>query len=318
MKQDGKEKSSKPWTPPAFSKVGKGTIDLLKDDFPDSWKLEVETAAEHGLSFVTIGERKKKEDKKTKTSTEVVYAAFKPKFKQDAYGLEFKGTLDNESLFKSELTVADLLFPGLKATLKGEAGKTQTFNATFDFSHEHATVSASGDWKASGELFLGLALLVGHQGFSAGGQIGTLKTSAKNFGLDSITAMLNYKAETFDLSAAWKNELKEDDEKKLETANTLQAKLLFSPNKESSFATDFEFDLNKRGDIVKATKIKFGGTHKIDTNTTARARFDTEGKLGLSLSKQLNDCVNATIGTEINTYAITGDHKLGLVLKLKV
>jgi hypothetical protein len=308
------------YTPPPFSRIGKGAVDLLKNDFPDTYKVEVETASEKGLSFVSLGERKK-----TKDGKDVVYASFQPKFKVDKYGLEFKGTLDNESLFKSEFTVNDLLLPGLKTTLKAEAGKAQVINAAFDYSHEYFTLGTSVDWKGVGDLAFGFSLVTGHQGFSAGVQTAYFAQreadSKKEVGFDSVVGGFNYKATSHDISLFLKRETKEegkDAEKKAVTAHSVQAKLHYTPNKETSLATEFELDPAQISDLIKATKIKFGGTHKVDADTTLRGRFDTDGKLGLSVSKQLNSHLNVTLGTEINTAALSGEHKFGFKLGLKV
>ncbi|CAG9333757.1 unnamed protein product [Blepharisma stoltei] len=66
------------------------------------------------------------------------------------------------------------------------------------------------------------------------------------------------------------------------------------------------------------TSIEFGGDYKYSDDTLLKAKLNTEGKLGLALSKQLSKSLRFSLGSEIDTKEIAAnrfhDYKLGFRL----
>lgn len=314
--------AAKKSTIPLFSTFGKGSKDLLTKGFPSTYKVEVTTAAENGVSFVTSAERKKR-DEKVPDSVEFILGTFQEKYKLPSRGLEFTGTIDTDNALKGELSLDDLL-PGLKTILKGTGGSAQEVEGAFEYKHEFGTCTSSLLWNAKGsKVVLGASATVGRQGFSAGLETKyQLNTSGKGGNLEFVTAAVNYKGSALDVTAFAKSEApKKDTTSSTDSgakprALTLGASVLYSANKDTTLATTVDYDLQKPAH--DAVKVKFGGSHNLDADTTGKARFDTEGKLALSVARQLNPHVKATLGTELNTFDLHGNqHKFGFLFELK-
>ncbi|CAG9324835.1 unnamed protein product [Blepharisma stoltei] len=66
------------------------------------------------------------------------------------------------------------------------------------------------------------------------------------------------------------------------------------------------------------TSIEFGGDYKYDENTLLKGKLNTDGKLGLAMSRQLNKAMTFTVGSEIDTKEVAAnrfhDYKLGFRL----
>jgi len=282
---------------------------LLTKGFPTSYKVEVTTQAENGVNFVTSFERKEKKD-----GGEELVGTLQPKYKLASHGLEFTGTIDTGNTFKGELTLDNLFFPGLKSITKGQTGASQEVEAIWEYKHEYGTCTSSFLWKNDGKVYLGASATAGRQALTFGLEskfrVDTAGTSGT---LDAVTAALNYKAQSHDISASLKSEAPKTSGARL---LTLSSSVLYTAGKEATLATTVDYDLQKAP--AEAIKVKFGGSYNLDADTTGKARFDTEGKLALSVARQLNPHFKATLGTELNTFDLQSNkHKFGFAFELK-
>lgn len=81
--------------------------------------------------------------------------------------------------------------------------------------------------------------------------------------------------------------------------------------------SSLDYDTSKAG--AEAVAVKFGGSHKLDVDTTFQSKVDTEGKLGVHFAKQLNPNLKASLTTEFNLFALSGpvEHKFAVGLAYK-
>jgi len=68
----------------------------------------------------------------------------------------------------------------------------------------------------------------------------------------------------------------------------------------------------------KKPALAFGASYKLQPDSTLKARFDTEGKLGLSLAQQVNKSVKLLISSTIDTNSPSGKNgtSVGFALTL--
>jgi hypothetical protein len=294
---------------PLYSSFGKSTKDLLTKGFPLTSKVEVTTQAENGVNFMTSFEQKQKED----GGAEVI-GTLQEKYKLASHGVEFTGTIDTANTFKGELALENLGLPGLKTTLKGQTGTSQEVEAIFEYKQEYGTCTSSFLWKNDGKLNLGASTTFGQRGIFIGiDSKFKVNTTGSSGTLESLTGAVNYKGSSHDISAFVTSEAPQSSGARL---LKLGGSVLYSAGKDASLGTTVDYDLQKP--TAEAVKVKFGASYNLDGETTAKARFDTEGKLALAVSRQLNPHFKATLGTEVNTFDLSSTkHKFGFSFELK-
>lgn len=298
---------------PLYSNLGKGTKDLLSKGFPATHKVEVTTTAERGLQFVASAE--KKSDSK---SGDVVVATFQPKFKYAARGSEFIATIDTNNQIKGEVSRENLVAPGLKATIKAQTGASQDVEAALEYKHESGTVATS----LVHVPLTGRTNVVGNftvapfsQAITLGAETRYSFQAGQHAGLNSITGTVNYRGLTHDLTAFVKSDagVVTPDVVEVPRLYSVGAHLHYIPSKDVAFASSIEHDLQKN-----KTKVVLGGSQKVDASTEIKAKLSSEGRLGLGAAKQLTPAVKATIGTELDTFNISGTTpKIGVHFDIK-
>jgi len=303
---DNKDKADKV---PVFSSFSKPTNDFFTKGFPASHKLEVSTSTENGLTFISSGEHKTKKD----GGGDYVLGKLETKYKQAKYGLEFSGSIDTDNLIKGDLSVNNIGLPGFKAILKPQTGKTKEVTSAFEFQHQRASLATTLLWKPEGDLQLTAALVGGHKGFALGLESGYFVSRAHPeklpVGLDSVKGLFNFKTPALDFTLTakqqWNVEPKKDDSaskapltQKLILGSTYEHKAGDSTVLHSAL----EYDTTQP--LSESVTFKFGGLYKLDKDTTAQGKFDTEGKLTVNLAKQFNPQLKASLTTEFDTLAL--------------
>jgi len=72
-----------------------------------------------------------------------------------------------------------------------------------------------------------------------------------------------------------------------------------------------EADLNKT--VSESVSCTFGGSYKVDSETTTQAKFNTDGKLTLHVRKDLTSHLSTTLTSEFNTFNLGGnEHKVAV------
>jgi hypothetical protein len=181
---------------PLYSNLGKGAKDLLSKGFPSTHKVEVTTSAENGFQFVSSAE------KKQANKADVVVGTFQPKYKIISRGIELIGTFDTANQIKGELTMENLLVPGVKGTFKAQTGASSDLEAAFEYKHEAGTFTSTivHNPIASSTL-LSATATVSRQAITAGLESKYAISTNLPGTLTTVTGALNYKAATHDLTA---------------------------------------------------------------------------------------------------------------------
>jgi hypothetical protein len=302
---------------PVFSSFGKPTNDFFTKGFPAAHKLELSTKAENGLTFINSAEKKARKD-----GSEYILGKFECKYKYEPYGLEITEAVDTDNVIKGEFSVNKLGLQGLKVIAKPQIGKAKEINAGFEFQNQQVSVASSLLFKADGETLL-TAGFAGRRGlFSAGVETNYfLKKAEGPAGFDSVRGLLGYKTQNLEVLFTAKNQWNVENK---ESSLTLKSsnKLLFGasfehkPGDKTTLHSQLDYDTTKP--MPEAVALKFGGSHQLDADTSVQGKLDTEGKLGLHLSKQLCPSLKGTITSEFDVFALSGsEHKFALGLAYK-
>jgi len=295
---------------PLFSSFGKPTKDFFSKGFPSTHKVEVTTKAENGVNFVVSTERKKT------AKADVIVGTFQPKYKWAAYGLDFTGTIDTDNQFKAELSLEDLLLPGVKGSFKGTAGGKQEAETGLEYKHELATLTTNFLWSAKGINTLSVSSTATRCGFTAGLEAkGSFSSGGQNANLDSLAGAVNYKASAHDVTAFLRSEGMASTHGGSQPRSVRAGlSLYYTANKDTGVAAQLDYDFQKESPLT----VSLGGSLKLDSDTETKAKVGTDGRLGLAVAKQVNSSFKATLGADLNTFDLAGqDHKFGFAFEIK-
>jgi hypothetical protein len=298
-----KKMSANKTSAPLFSNLGKAPKDLLSKGFPTTNKVEVTTTAENGVNFVATAE-KRQVDK-----AEAIVTTLQPKYHLNVYGIELNGTLDTNNQIKAELNIEDLLVPGLKTISKAQTGANQDLEVAFEYKHEKGTFTSSFLHNpSSSKTLISATATVSQQKITAGAETKYSLAPSAGGSLTSFTGALNYKAGAHDFTAY----LKSDAATNSSRLYTAGAHLHYLPNKESSFASSLEYDLQN-----SSIRVTIGGSHKLDASTEAKAKLASNGILGIGIAKQFSPVAKATLGAEVNSFDLNSNPKFGVHFEIK-
>jgi hypothetical protein len=293
---------------PLYSNLGKGAKDLLSKGFPSTQKVEVTTSADNGVNFVTSAE------KKQLNKADHIVGTFQPKYKLASRGLEVSATVDTDNAIKAELVLEDLFVPGFKGTFKGLTGVNHEVEAAFEYKHEAATFTSSFVHQpVSAKTLLAATATVSRNALTAGVESKYALSAASAGSLTSVVGALNYKAATHDITAFVKSDARSGTEGDASRLLSVGASVYYTPSKESSFASTLDYDVEKN-----AIKVTIGTAQKLDVTTEAKAKFSSDGRLGLGVGKQLYPSVKVTLGTELNAFDLAASTpKFGAHFEIK-
>jgi len=300
---------------PVFTSFGKSTNDFFAKGFPAAHKLEIATKAENGLTFTNSAEKKARKD-----GSEYVLGKLETKYKHDSYGLEFSGTVDTDNVIKGDVSVNKVGLSGLKIVVKPQVGKAQEVSAGFEFQNKNLSLASSLLWKGDGDALVNFALVGSNGSFSGGIESNYfLKKGTNANGFDSVRALAGYKTPSLEVLFTAKNQW---DTKEESSLPKVTQKLSFGASYEhkegeaTTLHSSLDYDTSKAG--AEAVAVKFGGSHKLDADTTFQSKVDTEGVLGVHFAKQFNPNLKATLTTEFNLFALSGpEHKFAVGLAFK-
>lgn len=304
---------------PTFATFGKTTNDFFTKGFPAAHKLEIATKAENGLTFTNSAEKKTK-----KEGSEYVLGKLETKYKHDAYGFEFSGAVDTDNVIKGDFSVNKVGLSGLKILVKPQVGKAQEVSAGFEFQNKNVSLASSLLWKGNGDALVNFALVGSNGKFSGGLESNYfLKKGSNANGFDNVKALVGFKTSTLEVLLTAKNQWESKEEGLVLTNTgkgsqklTLGASYEHKAGDATTLHSSLDYDTTKSG--AEAVSVKFGGSHKLDSDTTFQSKVDTDGKLGVHFSKQFNANLKATLTTEFDLFALSGaEHKFAVGVAFK-
>jgi hypothetical protein len=278
--------------PGLFSDLGKRVSDLLTKDFPSEKqenKLSWKGQASNDVTLETTLLQRKDGS---------ILGTFAPKYKHKDWNTTFSADINTKREVKAEVAVEDLLnVEGLKTTVTGTSRGNENFGTVgVEYKHELATVTASVDYgKPTGSTVKGSAV-IGAQGIALG-------ASAEYFfggesELKELTTVLSYSSADFDLTAFGKIQNLNDEDR-----NELGASYFHKINKDWQVGSEATFET---ANAEAKPKLAFASRFQLQGDTTLKAKFDTNGKLGLSYQQKYNRNAMLTISSTLDTNNLGG------------
>jgi len=283
--------TSMPIIPVFFTDLGKAATDLLTKDFPVSNKLELTAKAPNGVEY-TVNATSAKDGN--------VVGTLKPKFVYSPYGLTAEGTLETSKNYKGELSIQDHFVKGLKVSVVGEvsAKHQETVKLSLDYKQDRIAAILGGEVlnTQEGPSIFG-SVVLGHDHFSLGGDFAL---GVEHQQIKRLNGSLEYQIPECSLTVS--------------TNKGENVGLKYYHRISSSLQAGVDINVN----VAKPQenpKLTFGGAYKIDSESSFKAKFDTEGKLSVGYLHQLNRYAKLTGGMQLNTNNFSApDHKFGFNL----
>jgi hypothetical protein len=278
--------------PGLFADLGKRLNDLLTKEFPSekgenkvSWKGSPNRDTTLETSIV-----------QRKDGT--IVGTFAPKYNHREWGTTFSAEINTRKEVKVEASAEDLLsVDGLKTTVTGYSKGAENYGEFgVEYKHEMATVTASVDYgKAIGSTVKASAV-VGSQGVALGAK--TEYFFGGESELKDLTTVLSYGSSEFDITAFGRIQSQNDEDK-----NELGASYFHRVNSDWQVGAEAVFET---ANVDAKPKLTFGTQYIWNPETIVKAKFDTAGKLGLSLQQKWNKNAKITIASTIDTNNLGG------------
>jgi len=277
-------------SPPTFADLGKAARDVFGRGYTVGViKLDVKAKSDTGVEFNTSGSHVPSSGK--------VAANLETKYKCSEHGLTMSEKWSSDNSLTTDITVEDKLAKGLKLVLGNKfvpsSGQIKGA-AKATFKADAATFNAESSLDLSPNM-MG-ALVLGYQNWLVGGQVGfdTAKSS-----LTKTNVALGYVAKDYTLHTYCND-------------GTLYGGSVYQKlNKDLESAVDISFN-----PATNSSVFGLGCKYVTDRNSSVRAKFNSNGNLGLGYQHKLKDGVTVTLATSIDAKNLSGgDHKLGMGLE---
>jgi len=272
--------------------LGKRLNDLLTKEFPSE-------KGENKLSW------KGQPNRETTLETNIVQrkdgsiiGTFAPKYNHREWGTTFSAEINTRREVKVEAAAEDLLsVDGLKTTATGYSKGAENYGEFgVEYKHEMATVTASVDYgKANGSTVKASAV-IGAQGIALGAR--TEYFFGGESELKDLTTVLSYGSPDFDLTAFGRIQSLNDEDK-----NELGASYFHRINTDWHVGAEAVFET---ANADAKPRLTIGTQYALNPDSILKAKFDTAGRLGLSLQQKWNRNAKITIASTIDTNNLGG------------
>jgi len=278
-------------SPVEFADIGKFTRDLLDKEYNfGQTKVELKSTTHSGVTFTTTLDRNNHDG--------ALKGELKGKFEHKETGVTFTETYNtnNDLNLKAETEPADGVKLELDTSFNPYSAKKEV-KAGFSYKNDVLRTTTKVNVLESPTLTSDLTL--GTQGFIVGGQVvaDVAQKSLKNFNLG-----LGYSDKDYALS--------------------LNANKSFN-----QFVLGYYHNVNSSTSVGatavwgfgdKSLLIQFGGSYKVDRDTTFKAKVDSSGRVGLGYAQRIRQDTKATFGLLIDTRNLDQNaHKLGFALNFE-
>jgi len=278
--------------PPLFKDLSKRATDLLTKEFPsEEKKFEWKGTTSNGVTIETNAVQK---------GDGPIVGTITPSYKYKEYGMNFLGEFNTNKDIKLETSVENQIVEGAKVILTGEQKGKDTF-ATLgvEYRHAKATLNGSVDFGKSKGNTIKASSVFGHSGFLLGLSAEYLLGSDHQE-LRLFNTTVGYATPDYDLSVFGRIV---GAEKGGQDKNEIGGTYYHNVREDLSFGAEVCYDISSS---ESKPKLAFGGSYKLQEDTTLKAKLDTAGVLGLSYSQKFNKNTKLTIGTKIDTGAQSG------------
>jgi len=279
--------------PPLYKNVGKQAKDLLTKDFEKNLpSLKLETKAENEVALSVEGRR----DPKTGEFT-VDPFQYKYDFAEGGYSFVAKATSNRK--LTGEFSVIDKLAKGLKVvttvstTLVNKPDQVPDNAVKLGLEYTRDNVSATSDFELV-KRTANITGVVGNKTVAIGGEVEVNLVDAAPSKYNGIAA---YTVGNFVVTGSLRDKL-----------NTFGSSFYRKVNDNTSLAGEFAFKFNNNDAIFVV-----GGQHKLDKDTSVKAKLSSDGVVSLSYIQQLRKNVRAVFSADINALNLNkaDAHKIG-------
>lgn len=278
--------------PGLFTDLGKRLTDLLTKEFPSE-------KGENKLSW------RGQPNKETTLETNIVQrkdgsiiGTFIPKYNHREWGTTFSAEINTRREVKVEAVADDFLsVDGLKTTATGYSKGAENYGEFgLEYKHEMATVTSSVDYGKLNGSTVKASAVIGAQGLALGAK--TEYFFGGESELKDLTTTLSYSSPEFDLTAFGRIQSINDEDK-----NELGATYFHRINSDWQVGAEAVFET---ANTDAKPKLTFGTQYALHPDSILKAKFDTAGKLGLSLQQKFNRNAKITIASTIDTNNLSG------------
>ncbi|KAJ3008434.1 Mitochondrial porin [Thoreauomyces humboldtii] len=280
--------------PPAFSDLGKSTVDLLAKDFPvGSAKLEVNTYTSNGIKFTVLGAKDNK--------TGAIASELKSKYVDKLRGVTLTESWTTSNILNAQIELDNTLARGLKLDASASllpAKGTKNIKFGTEYKQDYIFTRSSVD------LFKGPTLhgdaVVGQNGFLAGGEVAYDVSDAR---VTKYNVAFGYVAPEYSVALHATNAL-----------STFSASYFHRVNR--------DVEAGGRATWVKSldntVHVEVGTKYTLDNAAFFKAKVDNRGQLGLGYTQLLRPGVKISFGGLLDTTRFSENvHKLGASLTLE-
>jgi hypothetical protein len=275
-----------------FKDLQKRSSDLLTKEYPsDKSEIKAEWKSKT-LSGIEI------ESTTTRDRNGNLVANLKEKYNIPEYNADVSAELNTNKDAKLEFSFKDSLVQGLKTTAAGHSQNANAFTAlSAEYKHPHFTFNGAVDYgKPSDSTLEGSAT----SQFSGAALGISAKWSLANQRLSSFKTILAYNTLEFDTALYGSVEATKDGSS---TKNVVGASYFHSINSLLKAGGDISVDTSAPS---QRPLLTWGVSYQLTSDSTVKAKLDSVGKLGLSLSQQLNRTTKLVVGTTVDTNNLSG------------
>ncbi|KAF1970476.1 mitochondrial porin-like protein [Bimuria novae-zelandiae CBS 107.79] len=275
--------------PPAFSDIAKSSNDLINKDFyhAAAAQLEVKLKAPNGVNFTAKG---------TSAHDGPVSSSLEGK-KSISNGISITQSWNTANLLSTKVELNDTLASGLKTEIlnnfKPDAGNQgQKVNLFFKQNNLHARVF--GDLKNSGSVSALADVVLSHEGFLVGGEIGY---DVQKAAITRYSAAVGYTTPIYNAAITATNSL-----------SVFSAAYYQKVNTSVEFGTRATWDSKSQG----ALGLELAAKYKIDALSFAKAKINNLGIASLAYNTKVNNGLTFGVGGSFDTQKLNeSGHKLG-------
>lgn len=274
-----------------FADLTKKSKDLLTKDFPTDVKLEVKNKSESGVAF-------------NATTTRSDAGAFKGELETKfttSRGVTVTSKLDTSSINKVEFTTEPAPVVGGKLTVETvtKGGNADSVKTSLQIARESLNTTVGFDLIKKN---ITTSAVLGYEGWSVGADL-EYRLSSRAITKSDFTAAFN--GGDFVVAAT-----------SVESGKTM--KLSYHQSLNKAFATG----ASVAGEYVvkrdtSAQSLTVGGQFNLDKQGTfVKAKFSTDGTLGLGFSTKVHSNVTLTVGSSLQTLSLkeADSQKVGFAL----
>jgi hypothetical protein len=290
--------------PQFFKDIGKTGNDLLVKKYPQNFEVTAETTLCKGDDHES--------SQKTQLTSDgegQVAANFNPKWNLKSKGVNLSAKIYTSKKLELEISNTGKIAEGLKTVLKVTApafeqigsSQGQQIKAEAEYKAEKVAVTASVDL-VNEKPAATLSVVTAKDRLQGGLDVAYALGSSPD--IKSLAAVVGFTGDAFQ----WTLSRKANERYNGKVSYGVNVYQQIDANLQLAAEVNYDASAEKA-----APSILVGGQYKLD-NSSVKAKFGSNGRVGIAYSQELNYFSRATFGLDLNA-GDSKDHKLGLLLE---